>query len=330
MTQRFITLLLCGLMACLAACEQSSEAPSSKLVGTDDPEAAIRNIAVIGKAKNVFWRLVEQGVREAGEELGVRIIWRVPPAEDDRELQSQLVQQAIAEKVDGILLSPADSKSLLGPVRTAAEHEIPVLIFDSALEGEAGRDFVSFVATDNRAAGRMAGRHLARKLGKRGQVVLFRHIAGSASTTNREEGFLEAMAAFPRIEVISDDRHAGPTTGDARAAALEMVDQLRIADGVFASSERATYGMLQALRKEKLAGKVRFVGSDTSSFLREGLRSGEVHALLVQNPRRMGYLGVSMLVKHLNEEQVPARVDTGAVLVTLSNIDDPRVRPLLR
>ena len=241
-----------------------------------------------------------------------------------------MVQQLVAQKVDGILLSPVDARALLGPVKTASGQGIPVVIFDSALEGEAGRDFVSFVATDNRAAGRMAGQRLAHRLGGQGKVVLFRKLAGSASTTSREEGFLEAIAEYPQIEVLADDRYAGPTFDSARNAALNMVDRLREADGIFAPAGSATTGMLRALRREKLTGKVKFVGFDPSGTLAEGLRRGEIGALVSQNPRRMGFDGVSMLVNHLNGEPVPARVDTGAVLVTLSNIDDPQIRPLLR
>ncbi len=83
------------------------------------------------------------------------------------------------------------------------------------MEGQPGRDFVSFAATDQRAAGRMAGQRLVKKLDERAKVVLSRKLAGSASTAIREEGFLKAVGAFPEIEVIIDDRHAGPTIGAA-------------------------------------------------------------------------------------------------------------------
>ncbi len=331
MTHSFVVVALLGVMACLSACGQSSEAPSSKTAETDSPAPPMHTIAVIPKSgRSLFWRSVEQGARQAAEELGVRVIWEPPLEANDRGQQIQLVEKFIAQNVDGIVLAPVDSKALRGPVGTASERGIPVVIFDSGLEAEAGQDFVSFVATDNRAAGRMAGRRLSEQLGRRGRVVLFRKLAGVASTTNREEGFLEAIADSPQIQVILDDRYAGPTFATAQNAALKMVDRLRTADGVFAPAGSATTGMLQALRQENLAGRVKFVGFDATAALMEALRRGEIDALIVQHSRRIGFLGVSTLVDHLNGVQVPARIDTGAVLVTLSNINDPEIRPLIR
>ncbi|UCD76451.1 MAG: substrate-binding domain-containing protein [Phycisphaerales bacterium] len=299
------------------------------------PEAAggaesRRTVAVIPKGTtHVFWKAVQAGAEKAGEDLGVETIWKGPLKENDRAQQIQVVQQFIAQNVDGIVLAPLDSRALLGPVREAADRNIPVVIFDSALEGNAGEDFVSFVATDNRAGGRTAGEHLAALLEGKGKVVLFRYLAGSASTTNREEGFLEAIAQHPDIEVIVENRFAGPTAGEAQASALNMIDKLRQADGIFASNESATNGMLQALTKEKLAGQVKFVGFDASPPLIEGLESGAIHGLIVQNPRRMGYLAVTTLIQHLNGEDVEQIIDTGAALVTLENMNDPEIKVLI-
>ena len=114
---------------------------------------------------------------------------------------------------------------------------------------EAGRDFVSFVATDNLAGGRLAGAHLGELLGGEGQVVLLRYMVGSSSTTRREQGFLEAVGEAGSIEVLVDNRYAGPTAGEAKTESLNMIDTIEQADGVFCPNESATYGMLLALRK---------------------------------------------------------------------------------
>ncbi len=298
--------------------------------GSADSDQKLR-LAVIPKGTtHVFWNSVEAGARRAAEELDVEIIWKGPLKESDRAQQIQVVQQFISEGVDGIALAPLDSKALLGPVRAATAEKIPVVVFDSALDGQVGQDFVSFVATDNENGGRLAGDKLAELLGGSGDVVLLRYMVGSASTTNRETGFVDAIAEHQDIPIIVDNRYAGATAGEAQTAALNMIDQLRNADGVFASNESATNGLLQALRKENLAGQIKFVGFDASPPLVQALERGEIHALVVQNPEKMGYLAVKTLVQHLNGEEVPDYIDTGAAVVTKENMTDHEIAPLIK
>ena len=288
-------------------------------------------LAVIPKGTtHTFWNTVGQGAKQAGEDLKVEIIWKGPLKENDRAQQIQVMQQFITQGVDGIVLAPLDYRALVAPVKDAMSRGIPVVIFDSDLDGEPGVDFVSFVATDNLNGGRMGGNELARVTGEAGRVVLLRYLVGSASTNAREEGFLGAVMGYPGIEVLVDNRYAGPTAGEAKTNSLNMIDQIRKADGIFCSNESATYGMLLALRQEGLAGQIRFVGFDASPPLVQALTDGVIDALVVQDPERMGYLAVETLVRYLNGEEVEPVIDTGAVLVTPGNMDDPDVARLIR
>jgi len=288
------------------------------------------HVAVIPKGTtHVFWQSVEAGAREAAETLGVRMTWRGPLQESDRGGQIELMQQFVSQGVDGIALAPLDSKALRSPVIEAGRREIPVVIFDSALEGEAGEDFVSFVATDNREGGRLGGAFLKDRLGGEGEVVLLRYMAGSASTSDREAGFLEAVEDAPGITVVSDNQYAGATASEAQRRAMNMLDTLRRAEAIFTPNESSTYGMLLALRQAGLAGEKVFVGFDASPPLIDALRQGEIDALVVQNPRRMGETAVRTLVGHLRGEPVPGVIDTGVAVVTAENLDDPEIEALL-
>lgn len=279
--------------------------------------AAPHKIAVIPKGTtHSFWKSVEAGARRAGAELDVEIVWKGPLKEDDRAQQIALVQQFVVGGVDAIVLAPLDDNALRGPVRSARARKLPVVIFDSALKGEPGKDFQSFVATDNREGGRMAGQELARLLGGKGKVVLLRYSEGSASTAEREEGFLEVMKANPGITVTVQNRYGGATVSSAQDAALNLIDRIREADGIFCPNESSTHGMLLALRQQGLAGKKTFVGFDASPALLEALEKGELHALVSQNPEKMGYLGVKAAVSALRGEPVEPVVDTGCQLVT--------------
>ncbi len=287
-------------------------------------------IAVIPKGTtHLFWKSVEAGARKAGAELNVNVIWRGPLKEDDRAQQIGMVQQFIGSKVDAIVLAPLDATALVNPVRSAAANKIPVVIIDSGLRGESGRDFVSVVSTDNRRGGELGGERLAEVLGGRGKVVLLRYAEGSESTMEREEGFLAALKRFPDIEVTVSNRYGGATASSAQDAAMNLIDKVREADGLFCPNESTTMGMLLALRQNGLAGKKRFVGFDTSPPLLAALRKGEIDGLVAQNPTRMGYLGVKSAVAAVRGEPVEARIDTGCLVVTADTIETPDVKALL-
>ena len=187
-------------------------------------------------------------------------------------------------------------------------------------------------ATDNEAAGKTGGEALASRVGK-GNVVLLRYQEGSASTANREKGFLEAVAAHPDIKLVSDSQYGGATTETAEKTSESLLASLNAAQGavqgVFAPNESTTFGMLRALRQSGLVGKVHLVGFDASDKLVQGVRAGDIDGLVVQRPFEMGYLAVKTMVAHLRGQAVEKRIDTGSMLVTKDNLDAPDVQALI-
>jgi ribose transport system substrate-binding protein len=203
------------------------------------------------------------------------------------------------------------------------------VIFDSALKGEVGKDFISFVATNNYHGGELGGEELARVMGGKGKVVLLRYAEGSASTNEREAGFLAAIKKYPGLTLIVENRYAGATISTAQDASMNLIDKVREADGIFCPNESSTQGMLLALRQTGLAGQKKFVGFDTNSFLLAALAKGEIQGLVAQNPTRMGYLSVVTAVKHLRGEKVEPAIDTGCVLVTPASRHTPEVEAVV-
>ena len=292
-------------------------------------------IAVIPKGTtHEFWKSINAGAIKAQREFAaqgitVSIIWKGPLKEDDREQQVQVVENFVGQRVSAIVLAPLDKKGLVAPVETAVSGKIPVIIIDSALDSKAPS---SFVATDNREGGRIAGRNLGKLLGGKGNVILLRYAVGSASTEEREEGFLEVMKKdFPAIKLISTDQHAGATRDSAKRVAENLLNRYgQQVNGVFASNESAASGMLLALRDAGLAGgKVKFVAFDAGEVLNAGLKAGDVAGFVVQNPMQMGYLGVKTAVAVLRGEKVAATVDTGVGFVTKANMNEPAIAELL-
>ena len=293
-------------------------------------ESTKLQIAVIPKGTtHEYWRSVNAGAEQAGKDLGVDIIWRGPLKEDDRAAQIQVVQQFVSNHVAGIVLAPLDNRGLVDPVQLAGSQNIPVVIIDSALEAQVGKDFVSFVATDNYKGGSIAGAELARLLDNKGKIVLLRLGEGSASTLDREKGFLEEIAKHKDMRMLVSDRYAGATMDAAEKTALNMIDTIRQADGIFTSNESTTAGMLSALRTAGLAGKAKFVGFDATAALIDALKNQEVNALVAQDPYHMGYEGVRVMVDHLHGKPVDQRIDTGVHLITLDNLKSPEIQELL-
>lgn len=315
------TLTLAALAA-VPACRGREAAPSGPAAG------GTLEIAVIPKGTtHEFWKSIHSGAARAGRELGVEVLWKGPQREDDRAQQITVVEDFISRGVSGIVLAPLDDRALCAPVRDAAREGIPVVIIDSGLQGS---DFVSFVATDNYQGGVLAARRLAELLGGRGEIFLIRYQEGSASTTEREQGFLETMSAeFPEVRFLVKDQHTGPTTESAFQLAENLLGRFPDVDGIFCPNESSTFGTLRALQASGLAGRVRFVGFDASPKLVQGLRDGHLQGLVLQNPERMGYLGVVLMVRHLRGEAVEARVDTGVTVATRETMDLPEIKALL-
>ena len=324
MIRAIIILLLCSVLGfCTTGCTKRDVASEKEHL----------TIAVIPKGTiHEFWKTVHAGAEMAGRELQVEILWKGSLKEDDREAQISVVENIIVRKVDGIVLAPLDDAALRRPVDQAMGNGIPVVIFDSGLLGD---NYISYVATDNFKAGQLAGEYLAKLLDGRGKVAVLRYAEGSYSTTKREDGFLDRIQGFEGIEIVSSNQYAGVTTESAMKAAENLLSRfistdgnLEI-DGIFCATEPTTLGILRALQDTGYAGKVKFVGFDSSEKMIAALRAGELDGFVVQNPMNIGYLGVTTLVQHIRGQQVSGRIDTGSVLVTKENLDQPEIRELL-
>ena len=290
-------------------------------------------IAVIPKGTaHIFWQSIHAGAQRAASELGVEIIWRGPVREDDRDSQVSEVEGFVGRGVSGIVLAPLDESALVAPVAEATRRNIPVVVIDSGLKGD---DYVSFVATDNLKGGEMGGQRLAEVLGGKGKVALLRYAEGSDSTNRREQGFLNAMAKHAGIEVVSSNQYLGSDVEGAYKRAEAALSRYKNPDGslqihgIFCPNESTTFATMRVLQDNGWAGKVRFVGFDAAPNLVEGMAQGIIDGLVLQDPVKMGYLGVKTMVSHLRKEPVEKWIDTGVTVATPQNRKQPDIVALL-
>ena len=293
------------------------------------------NIAVIPQGSlQRYWKAIHSGALKAETDLAqrgvsIRISHKAPVREDDREEQAKIVEGFVRQKVDGIVLAPFDSRTLVKRVEEAARNGIPTVVVDSGLQSPS---IVSFIATDNSKAGFLAADRIGQLLDGPGNVLMLRYQEGSASTEERERGFAQRLRiAHPNLRLIVSDEYASTTRDSAKKAAQNMLirygNDLR---GIFTPNESTTAGMLMALTAVQKAGRITLVGFDSSDVYLDSMRSGQIHGLVVQDPFRMGELAVKTMVDHLTGKSVPKRIDTGAAMVTPENIDLPNIQSLLR
>lgn len=288
---------------------------------------AVGPIAVIPKGTtHSFWNSVLAGARKAAKEQNVEIFWTGPDREGDREKQIQIVEDFIVKKVAGIVLAPTDAGALVPVVERAAAAGIPVVIIDSDIETDKR---VSFVATDNYAGGALAAKRMGKILGGKGKVAVIKYMAGSASTTARENGFMETLKKeFPDIELV-EARYGMDTVETALSAAEDVLTRHKELDGIFACNESTSRGTLRALESQGRADAVKMIGFDAADALIKGLQAGRIDALVVQNPQAMGYKGVGSVVAAIKGDRVKARIDTGVELVTRDRLSSPEIRALI-
>lgn len=287
------------------------------------------DIVFIPKARDQeFWTFMRQGVERAMREDGhVQLTWRGPAHNDDVESQIEILRIYSKPGVDAIIIAATDRSRLVPSVEQAAALGIKVVAVDSSLDGKA---HTNFITTDNVAAGRLAAERLAGLLNRQGTVAILRTLAGSGSTEERAEGFIDYMKKnAPRISIVADE-YGGGTRGKAARSAGQLLEKHPDLDGVFAVNESASDGMLRALRQAGLAGKRKFVGFDTSDFLLDGLKKQEINGLMVQDPREMGYLSMKAALAAARGAAIKDRtILTDAVMVTRDNYGKPEIQALL-
>ena len=320
-------LLAIGAAACSGGGDADSKQPAAGATGKTI------TLAVVPKGTtHEFWRAIHAGAEQAAQELtaggdSVKIIWKGPLREDDREQQVQVVEGFTSQGVSGIVLAPLDNRALVRPVEEAKGAGVPTVIIDSGLESD---QIVSFVATDNYKGGELCAERLGTLLRGTGKVLLLRYQEGSASTTEREKGFSDKIkSAYPGITLVSSDQYAGATRETAKRTSENLLNRYgNELAGIFTPNESSTDGMLLALQDIDKAGKIRLVGFDASKSLLAAMKAKQLDGVAVQNPMKMGYLGVKTMVAHLRNQPVEKRIDTGVTLVTPENMDEPAMQEL--
>jgi ribose transport system substrate-binding protein len=239
-----------------------------------------------------------------------------------------MFEDAIAKKVDGILLAPCDSEALVPLVEKATKLGIVVATFDTDINKTDNR--ISFIATDNYAAGKLAGLNAGKLLGGKGKVGVMGHLAATMDTRERVGGFVDVIKAqFPGIKLLETVYG----DGDQQKSLDKATDMMRANPdlaAIYATNEGGAVGVANAVEQAKKVGKVKVVGFDSSDQEIDYLKRGVITGFVVQNPFQIGYLAVKTLYEHLAKvKKAPPRIDTGVVWVDMKNFSQPDIQKIL-
>jgi len=272
-------------------------------------------IGMVPAGDTAFWRQVEIGAQQAARELNLRVYYRGPLREGGVETQLQVIERLLGHGCRALVIAPSD-ESIAARVRQLQAGGIPTLYIDRSLSEPAP---LGLVATDNFAAGYLAGQHMVELLQGEGQVALLRLRQGLHSTSERERGFRQG-AEDGGLQVLID-RYVGDDSQRVVEALGEQLEQL---DGLFTPNSTSSRAALAAMRRLHKAGQRVHIGFDGDEVLLEALRLGDMQALLVQQPRMIGYQAVLLAHQAMvaGTPARPAHTLLPARLITRSNMLD--------
>jgi ribose transport system substrate-binding protein len=275
-----------------------------------------------------YWQTVRMGTEKAAKEIGIVVPFYGPELETQVDVQIGMFENSIAKKVDGILLAPCDSEALVPLVEKATRQGIVVATFDTDINKTDNR--ISFIATDNYAAGKLAGENAGRILGGKGKVMVLGHLAGTMDTRERLDGFIDVIKAkCPGIQLLETVYGDGDQQKSLDKATDIMRSNPDLA-GIYATNEGGAVGVALAVEQAKKTGKVKIIGFDSSEQEIDFLQRGVITGFVVQNPFQIGYLAVKTLYEHLaGIKKAPPRIDTGVVWVDMKNFDQPDIQKIL-
>ena len=303
--KKCMLLAMCIVALAGTACQQKSD---------------IQIVLITMDSMDEHWLKLNKGAQDKAKELGnVTVDFKAPQVgKVDASAQLQIIEDAITQKVDILMLAPLHADALVPGIAKAKEAGIKVILVDSGANTE---DYDAFLFTDNAAAARLAADELASVIGGQGKVAIINAQAGAGTTMTRENEFKAQMAsAYPGITIIGTQYSDGDATRALNIATDFMTANPDLA-GIYACNEGSTTGAGNGIEQAGKGGAVRLVGFDWTANTKSLIERGILDATMVQNPYEMGYQGVQAGVDLLQGKTVQRQIDTGVTVATSANAE---------
>lgn len=300
------------------------------LFGCGDNELHIEqdkvNIQVIVKKREPgFWAVVQLGAEAAGKEYNADIDFDGPTNEKDVDGQIAMVENAINEDVDALVLAASDFERLVPVAEKAKSKNIPVIIIDSNLNSN---KIDTFIGTDNVDAGRKLGQSLVDKVGEECKIAVMSFVKGAATADQREKGFFNEIRRHPGIEVL-DTLYCNSEEDIAEQLTAQAVENYACIDAFVCLNAFGTVGTARAIDKLGKTGEIQIIGFDSTPEEISFMEKDVIQSLVIQNPFNMGYLGVKYALDALDNVGIPKTVNTGSEVIDKENMYLPKNQKLV-
>ncbi|MCD6303648.1 MAG: sugar ABC transporter substrate-binding protein [Planctomycetes bacterium] len=311
---RKVTLALVGLVCVLAGgCGRNQPAERAR------PRVAL----VMKSLANEFFKTMEDGAlahqRAHADEY--ELICNGIKDEQDVQKQIDIVDQMIAEKVDAIVIAPADSKALVPRCKKALAAGIVVVNIDNKLDdavlAEQGIK-VPFVGPDNRKGARLAGDYLAGKLRPGDEVAIVEGRPNAFNGIQRKLGFEDAMKAAG-MKIVSSQ--SGYWEQDPATKVVGgMITQHPKLKAILCANDSMALGAVAALKAAGRLGDVLVVGYDDISAVRALMRQGRVLCTVDQHADMIAVYGIEYALEILAKKTTPSDKETPVDLITADRL----------
>ncbi|WP_422657086.1 substrate-binding domain-containing protein [Paenibacillus sp. EC2-1] len=280
--------------------------------------AGPKKIIVVLKATEEieFWRVLTDGVQTASKEFDVQASVIGPPKEIEVDLQISMIEQAIQENPDAIVMAAGDYNRLVPTAQKIRKAGIPLIMIDSDINGDYAE---SLISTDNIDAGEKAGREMAELLPPNAKVAIISYVQGTSTQIEREQGVRSILSYRKGTEIVGTYYSEGMEE-TAYNITKELLQKRLDLDGIVGLNEPSTVGAGRAIQELGLMGKVKLVGFDSSIAEVKLLEAGVLQSTVVQKPFSIGYLGVKTALSVLNGDKVPPEIYTDSVVIHKDNM----------
>lgn len=265
--------------------------------------------------KTDFWKLLIEGVEMAAVENQVEVTIVAPESEEDYKAQNQLIEWAISQQPDAILLTPCSYTESTEYVKEIKEQGIVLVLIDSAVDADVAD---AVVATNNIRIGEAEGTFMKQFVSEDSCIAIVGHVKNSSTAIERELGVRKGLGEYE--EKIADVVFCDSDYDKAYAQMMNLLEQYPTIDLVAGLNEYSAVGAARAIKEKGLEKQIKVVGIDSSLEEIQMLEEGIFTAIVMQNPFKMGYMGMEVAVKILNGEKVLKNIDSGCQLITKENM----------
>lgn len=278
-----------------------------------------RKVYLVAKSLDTeFWQAAIAGANAASAEYNMQLTVLGPDTEEDYQAQNDYIAQAVEDGADALVFSAISYEENAAAVDAAAARGVRIVVIDSDV---ASNSVSARIGTDNVVAGRMAAAAALDNDWPSLAVGIVNYDQGSRNGQEREAGLREALAEDPRVTAVYTI-NVLTSTEEAQAGGEKLLQEHSDINVLVGLNEPLAVGAAQAVESLDLGDRIRMVGFDTNVRCIDLMRSGSVHALIVQNPYAMGYMGVEAAWELLEGHTYdPGElVDTATTIVTRENM----------